>query len=200
MRSLFTLNSLKSCSFNLIFSEQTKNSDCFWFLKLETNKKFNQFNLFLIFEDGKLGVFDDLFLSFCKRCEYNFRIIFDQWLKKFVWMFECGTWKSNFEWTLLFSCCCWLLTSNWDRHASPVKRSMACHDNSNKYVRTKETCEITHPIPIQLYFAKKRRKPRRGGICCFLSIQHWIFVQALHIDKGGYSNPARPKYKLFITP
>ena len=32
--------------------------------------------------DGKFAVFDDLFLSFCKRCEYNFRIIFDQLLKK----------------------------------------------------------------------------------------------------------------------
>ena len=88
--------------------------------------------------------------------------------KKVIFTFECGTWKSNFKWTLLFSCCCWLLTSNWDRHASPVKRSMACHDNSNKYVRTKETCEITHPIPIQLYFAKKRRKPRRGGGLLFV--------------------------------
>ena len=45
----------------------------------------------------KFVIFDELLLTSCKRCDYNLPK-----LDVYLWLrFECGTWNSNFEWTLI---------------------------------------------------------------------------------------------------
>ena len=39
-------------------------------------KAYRQIQLIFYFENEKFSIFDDLFPSFCKRCEYKLRVIF----------------------------------------------------------------------------------------------------------------------------
>ena len=77
----------------------------------------------------------------------------------YVWMWNL---KSNFKWPLLFSCCCWLLTSNWDRHASPSRGQWLVMITAINMSGQRKLVKL--PIPSPFNFILPRKEGSQGGV------------------------------------